>query len=205
MPKKIYLIRHGQTGYNKLKKFQGAINTRLTKEGIDQAKKLSQRLKGEPIETIISSDLSRAKRTAQELAKVIGKTIQYTPLLREQHLGILEGTPYDGTDTTYPGVWQGILQSWQDIKYQHYRGHQGETVAEMFKRIQTFIDQLESEHEKETVAVVTHGGITTRFLTLLNLNPYGNHIHFGNTSLTILNRVGDKYELELLADTSHLL
>lgn len=88
---KIYIVRHGETDYNKKKVFQGQIDSHLTEEGIKQANDLAERLKNCNISRIYCSTLSRAIDTAKIISKALNVDVIETPLLKEQSLGIWEG------------------------------------------------------------------------------------------------------------------
>ncbi|MEJ2267962.1 MAG: histidine phosphatase family protein [Nanoarchaeota archaeon] len=66
---KLIIVRHGETEENLKKIWQGHLQGKLTKKGIEQAKKLANRLKDEKLDVIFSSDLDRASDTAKEIAK----------------------------------------------------------------------------------------------------------------------------------------
>lgn len=88
---KIYLVRHGETDYNKNKVFQGQIDSHLTDEGIQQAKDLAKRLKDCKISKIYCSTLARARDTAKIISEVLKVDVVESPLLKEQSLGVWEG------------------------------------------------------------------------------------------------------------------
>ncbi|HLD02759.1 MAG TPA: histidine phosphatase family protein [Candidatus Nanoarchaeia archaeon] len=87
---KVYIVRHGETDYNKNKVFQGQIDSHLTEEGIRQAKDLAERLKDCKITKIYCSTLTRARDTAKIISDVLKADVVETPLLKEQSLGIWE-------------------------------------------------------------------------------------------------------------------
>ncbi len=66
---KLYIVRHGETDHNINKIIQGHLNTPLNSNGIIQAQKIANRLKDINFDIIYSSDLSRAKTTAEEINK----------------------------------------------------------------------------------------------------------------------------------------
>ena len=89
---KIIIIRHGETEENKKGIVQGQIPGHLSELGKEQAKKVAKRLSKEKINVIYSSDLDRAKNTAQEIAKFHKKTLfELKQELRERNWGNLQG------------------------------------------------------------------------------------------------------------------
>ena len=84
---RIYLIRHGETDGNKFKSIQGCIDNPLNAKGIEQAEKMANYFKDIPVDAIYCSSMSRACRTAEELAKVKGLEIHPMDELREITFG----------------------------------------------------------------------------------------------------------------------
>ena len=74
----VILVRHGETPYNKAKRYQGHLDIPLNEVGINQAKLLAKSLKDYPIDVFISSPLQRAYVTTETVAKAKGMTIAYT-------------------------------------------------------------------------------------------------------------------------------
>ncbi len=89
--KKIWLIRHGATDWNSQLRWQGHIDIPLNEEGRAQASRVAEDLKERPLTGILSSDLLRARQTADAIAAPHGLEVQTTDRLREVHVGDLEG------------------------------------------------------------------------------------------------------------------
>lgn len=90
----IYLVRHGETDWNREMKFQGWADIALNEAGRAQARALAARLKPIPIDAAFCSDLRRAQETAEILLPGRKTPLQPDPLLREMNFGPLEGKPY---------------------------------------------------------------------------------------------------------------
>lgn len=90
----LLLVRHGETALNAARVLQHA-DTPLSERGLMQAEALAWRLAVMKIGAILSSDLPRALRTAEAIARVTGAPIETTPLLRERNFGELRGQPHD--------------------------------------------------------------------------------------------------------------
>lgn len=92
----ILVARHGETDWNKNSKWQGLSDIPLNESGIAQARKLGEILKGEKIDAIISSDLKRAKKTAEIVAEMLEVgNVRTDARLRERFLGKFEGWETD--------------------------------------------------------------------------------------------------------------
>ncbi len=93
-----YFIRHGQTEHNVLGLIQGHSDSELTEEGRQQAHKLQAVFKKVKLAAIYSSDLKRAKKTAEIIAKPHKLKIIYTHALKERSYGSFEGKPRELLD-----------------------------------------------------------------------------------------------------------
>lgn len=143
---KLILVRHGETPENRRRILQGQTHGRLTAEGVSQANQLADSLAGTPIAACFTSDLRRAVDTARIIAtKHCGLTVVEDTRLRERHLGQLQGQPM-------PDNWNGT---------EPYEG--AEPMAELYKRVNSFLSYLRLHHAGETVLIVSHG-ITLKVL-----------------------------------------
>lgn len=91
---KLLLIRHGETPLN-LKRVLQPLDTPLSDIGHAQAVALARRLSRAGLAGIVSSDLPRARQTAEHLAQATGLPVVTTALLQERNFGDLRGLPYD--------------------------------------------------------------------------------------------------------------
>lgn len=83
----IFLVRHGETQWNAERRLQGQSNSPLTEQGQQQAKRVGERVAAYGITHIISSDLGRAKQTAEIIAEFTGCPVSTDPRLRELNMG----------------------------------------------------------------------------------------------------------------------
>lgn len=84
---KVYFVRHGQTTWNKRKKLQGQHDTKLTPRGVEQARLAGEGMKDIPFDCIISSPLSRARVTAEEIRRDRPLEIEFDDRLKEIDFG----------------------------------------------------------------------------------------------------------------------
>ena len=147
----LIVVRHGQSEGNVAQRFIGQGETALTTTGREQAKRTAQFLMGYPITKIYASDLSRAYDTAKPTAASHGLEIETDAALREIFAGEWEGRFYSELNEKFPesyGAWR------QDIG--HARPEGGESVAQLFARVNGEIDRILARHHGECVAVFTH-------------------------------------------------
>lgn len=147
----IYLVRHGQTEFNLARRYQGGLDSALTDEGADQARRvglLLQDLIGrEPGWEIVSSPQGRARRTAQIINATLGLPAAHDPRLREISLGEWDGLPIDEVVHKLPpgaGVWERQL---------HAPG--GETFEAISARIGDWLSELDGSGRR--IVAVSHG------------------------------------------------
>src|SRR3989344_4591222 len=144
----IWFVRHGETRWNIEDKIQGHTDSPLTELGLKQAQDLVAQLRGRDFKKVYTSDLPRAKTTAEIIAKALGLELQETPLLRERNFG-----PYEGTSKDNLKLLEEAEEGNADFD---------DTVIEsnesIIERLTTFIKKTAAEHPGESVLVVTHGG-----------------------------------------------
>lgn len=106
MPKKLFIVRHGLSAWNRKKRVSGQLNPPLADEGRMQARHLERVLRNEDLTAIYTSALDRAVETARPTAEFFGLEIQLRDALNEQHMGILQGRFRDERDPETQRLWQ---------------------------------------------------------------------------------------------------
>jgi len=154
----ILLIRHGETAWNAEKRLQGHLDIALNAEGERQAALLGAALAGEAIDFIVSSDLGRARQTAEAIARPRGATVAIDPALRERCYGGFEGLLYSEIAARFPlefAAWQA-----RDVDAELPPGkNQGETFRQFYERATSAIAHHAAMHPGRTIAIVAHGGV----------------------------------------------
>lgn len=187
----MYLIRHGETEWNSSRRIQGHSDTELNELGLRQAERVAQRLKGEQIHAIYSSDLMRARGTAAQIAKHKNLEISTQVQLRERCYGRLEGLTYEEIRATFTE--------------QDEAAHGIETFEAMQKRAVTALTQLASKHGNETFVVVSHGGLINCFLHYVTGGSQGTGItKIDNTGICVFRFADPRWEVLQVNDTNHL-
>jgi len=197
---RLYLVRHGQTAWNAEQRAQGHSDIPLDSTGMDQARQLGARFLGKRIDRVISSDLERARQTAAPIADVTGAIHEETPILRERGFGDWEGEFFKDIANWWPA-----LEAIQGVDRLHLRPPNGESFADVWKRLDPLVDDL--HHETGTTVVVSHGGTCGLLLARLvkgNLAT-SRAFRFGNTSVTKLERRFDStFTVQYYNDCAHL-
>lgn len=154
----IYLVRHGQTEYNKLRRIQGTQDHPLTEEGLEDAKKCAKALKDKEIHGLFSSPLKRAQSTAEIIGEEIGLKVRLDDRLKERFFGKIEGESYDSVALSY--------DFWDELDT-YYPDHGIESRSSMDERALSFFKDLEKEG-LESVVVVSHGAFIRSILRTLS-------------------------------------
>ncbi len=199
--KTLYLIRHGQTEYNKLKIVQGSgVDSSLNEVGIDQANKFHLAYKHIPFKKIFISTLIRTYETAKPF---IDMEIPYHKMkeLNEISWGIYEGKPSTKEMHT---AYEQLNAHWEEGNFEA-RMEQGESALEMKNRLLIAIDEIKKD-PSETVLVVSHGRAMRCLVCLLKREPITNmsKVKHNNTGLYRFNYSKDVFNLEKENDITHL-
>jgi broad specificity phosphatase PhoE len=147
----ILLARHGESDWNRSQRWQGFADRPLTDLGRRQAAELAARLKETELDTIYSSDLRRARETAEIVARSKGLEVHATPDLREVDVGSWSGLTRAEAEAQFPegyARWLGGGEGWKD----------GETYEQMSERVVAAVQRIAALHDDRRVLVVAHGG-----------------------------------------------
>jgi probable phosphoglycerate mutase len=148
----IHLVRHGETDWNVERRLQGWTDIPLNATGIRQARAAALALAGRPIGAVISSDLSRARETAELIAAEAGVAVVTDPALRERNYGVAEGQLNSALEVEFDG---GLGERWADPDFS-FEG--GETRREVYLRLGTFLTELLASPPPQETVLVSHGG-----------------------------------------------
>ena len=162
----LYVVRHGETDWNKARVFQGTTDIPLNDTGRTQADDLAKQFKDKKFDAIYCSPLVRARETCEIILnnnEHDGK-INFDKRIRERCFGDYEGTPVSEIDLPFG--------SWWSIKNEMHMKN-GESIAEMFKRVQSFLDDINKKHsgKNERILVVAHGGVARSIYFSFNPLP----------------------------------
>lgn len=152
----LYLLRHGETEWNRALRFQGQVDVPLNDVGHAQALRLAKRLADGGLNALICSDLQRARQTAQPLADVLGMESVPLPGLREQNFGQVDGMKVEDIQTQFPQEWaQWILFD------ANYALPGAESAEQFHQRVMEALSAVVTRYggADRRLAVVTHGGV----------------------------------------------
>lgn len=198
---KLLLIRHGQTDWNLLGKYQGQTDIALSGEGIRQVDLLAQNFPVDTLDIIYTSDLQRAFMTAERLAEKFSAPLYADKALRELNFGAWEGLTYQEIAERWPQEVKNLFGAPEKLQIP-----EGETFLMLQRRAMNKIHEIRAENEGKNVAVVAHGAISKAILTALLHIPlhYVWMLRQDNTAVNILRFDDEFVSVELLNGISHL-
>ncbi|MFJ8064045.1 histidine phosphatase family protein [Psychrobacillus sp. NPDC096426] len=186
------LIRHGITEWNELSRAQGISDIPLNHIGIKQAQALANRLSlARNWDIIVSSDLARAKETAQIISEKLELPIHiFDERIREINCGEIEGTTEDERIQKWGSNWREL-----DLGM--------EKMEDVSKRGSEFLEEAVIKYIHKRILVVSHGALIG--LTLQRLLPEKfPSTYIDNTSITILENIEKNWDCILYNCTNHL-
>ena len=151
---RLIVVRHGETAWNVDTRIQGHLDIPLNTTGLWQARQLGDALAVEAISAIYTSDLLRARKTAQAVADATGAALVDEPGLRERAFGSFQGRTFAEVETEHPEQARRWRQRDPD-----YAPDGGESLRVLRERVVDTIPRLAARHPGELVLLVTHGGV----------------------------------------------
>ncbi|GAB4111115.1 MAG: histidine phosphatase family protein [Roseiflexaceae bacterium] len=199
---RLIIVRHGESEWNRIGRYQGQADAPLSELGISQAEALGRRLERETFHAIYSSPLQRAARTAAAIARFHPEVpFHHEPALMEIHHGDWQGLYIDDILARYADG----LREWR----QHPTRSQfpnGESFSNILKRVLDFKERLLAEYADRTVLVSTHDVVVKIFVAdALGMNMDRiNRIWVTNASISVIEYGDDLPYLVSLSEACHL-
>lgn len=168
----LLIVRHGESEWNAAGRWQGWADPPLSSRGEEQARAAAVELGGVELDAIASSDLQRARRTAEILTEGLGLgAVHVDDGLRERNVGEFTGLTREEIEARWPGV----LAEWRSGRVQQAPGGEG---PEFLERVLAALDRLAQAFPGKRVLVVAHGGLIRTVHRHLGGEP-GPPLHLG--------------------------
>ena len=156
---RLYLIRHGEVEGAAVGKLLGRTDTPLSKRGLEQSHALADVLTEAQLSAVYSSDLQRARMTAEIIANRGNLKVQESSAWREIDMGEWEGRTLAALHEESPALVAQVFNDPASFEYP-----EGESFAAFTARVQSALDQLLITHKSGDVALVVHGGVCRALL-----------------------------------------
>jgi 2,3-bisphosphoglycerate-dependent phosphoglycerate mutase len=199
------LVRHGETPWNAERRIQGHTDIGLADSGLHQAERAGRWLAAAGArrpQVLYSSDLLRARLTAERLAEALGLPFGLLPEMRERRYGLFEGLTYDEAKARHPDDY-AVFES-RRPDYAFPQG--GESLVIFSARVVGCLETLAARHAGQTVALVTHGGVLDIVNRFVRGNPLDTprDFHIPNSGLNWVVADGEGWRIEAWGETRHL-
>jgi len=197
----VYLVRHGQTAWNKEEIFRGRTDVPLDETGLKQAELAGQYFKGIEIHAIYSSPLSRAWQTAQKIAQI--QTVKVEPLegILDMSFGDWEGHAHQEIRKMDNETYRQWVESPHLVKLPG-----GESLDDVRGRVMAALEEVLRKHSEKTIVLVSHRVVCKVMIcTILGLdNSHFWQIAQDTTAINLIQYKKGKYILSLMNETCHL-
>lgn len=199
--KTIYIVRHGETEFNRRKIIQGSgVDSVLNAKGRQQAKAFFEHYRHVPFEAVLTSRLQRTHQTVQPFIET-GLPWEQFAEINEMNWGIHEGK--EGTPAMIE-EYQMIRSEWGNGNYD-VRIPEGESAAELAARLRQFVAHLR-QREEQLLLVCSHGRAMSALMSILRqeeLKEMNKYVHH-NTGLWKTHFAEGIFQFEVENDTLHL-
>jgi len=199
---RICLVRHGETNWNVQQRIQGQIDIGLNDAGLAQAAAAARWLAGQPIAALYSSDLLRARQTAECIARSLELLPIWRPEFRERRYGLFEGLTYSESRAAYAADYLAFER--REPEFVIPCG--GESLLQLHERVTNGLRLLAVAHRGQTIAIVTHGGVLDIVNRLARDKPLNAPRDFliPNAAINWVSVRGNAWCLETWGQTEHL-
>ena len=204
---KLYLVRHGETLWNREHILQGQLDSPLTQKGTGGTEKIREALSGIEFTKVYTSHQIRSMVTADIILEG-RKDISYTvePYIAEMSYGHWQGKTMEEICESPESEAQYMNYFRHPEKFVPVEG--GERFEDVIKRAELFIDRLRKEHESDDVILAVSHGVFIKALFVmirkLNISEFWEKPFITNCSISIFDIKDDSIEILSEVETSHL-
>lgn len=170
----IFLLRHGEVVHAETRRFIGHLDVPLSKRGERQCLAQAETLRGVDLAAVFSSDLVRARRSAEIIAAPHGLTPIEIPALREMSMGRWDGLTAAEIEEREPAAFAEWMARVGEFPFP-----QGESVPDLLARAWPAFASLVGHYAGRAIAVVAHGGTNRALLCHALGLPLGRLLGFG--------------------------
>ena len=164
---KLYIVRHGETEWNVIKRFQGQLNTPLTEKGMEKLRETGKNLENVLFEEVYTSELERTVKSAEiilnENRGYKNKKMELKKLaeLNEVHFGVWQGLKYEEVFLKYPEEANNYFYNVKNYKAENV---EAENLKDALERFLRGINKILDNHKSGNILIVTHGTVFEMFI-----------------------------------------
>lgn len=170
---KLYIVRHGETEWNVIKRFQGQLNTPLTEKGMEKLRKTGKKLENVLFDEVYTSELGRTVASAKIILnenrgyKNKKRELKKLAELNEVYFGVWQGLTYEEVFLKYPEEGNNYFYNVKNYKAENVEAEKLEDALERFLK---GINKILDSHESGNILVVTHGTVFEMFMNYVANN-----------------------------------
>ena len=170
---KLYIVRHGETEWNVIKRFQGQLNTPLTEKGMEKLRETGKKLENVLFDEVYTSELGRTVASAEIILnenngyKNNKLELQKLAELNEVYFGVWQGLTYEEVFLKYPEEGNNYFYNVKNYKAENVEAEKLEDALERFLK---GINKILDSHESGNILVVTHGTVFEMFMNYVANN-----------------------------------
>lgn len=199
----IFIIRHGESVWNREQRVQGREDPGLSVAGRKQARAAAKRLKKEGIKTVYSSDLKRAAQTAKIIAGASRAKLVLMPELEEMILGAWQGMTIDEVKKRFPKSYAAWKKAPSKARIPGWEGVPNFT-ARVRRVFRSIIGKGGASHD---VCIVAHWGVIAAYFSLVmktDFDRFFKSVRIDNCSINKVSYKNGKAIIQCINDTLHL-
>ena len=181
-------------------RLQGMQNSNLTDNGLKQVKSTANILKNQKFDTLYTSDLERAVKTAEIINTFHHLKINMDASIRERNFGVMEGLTREQIQEKYPEIHTGYMK-----RKEKYQIPEGENLVTFFNRVKKGVNQIVQLHEGEKILMIAHGGVLDCIMRMIFDYPLASPRRFSifNASINRFSIENGEWFLEEWGNISH--
>ena len=170
---KLYIVRHGETEWNVIKRFQGQLNTPLTEKGIKKLKETGKKLENVLFDEVYTSELGRTVASAEIILnenrgyRNKKRELKKLAELNEVYFGVWQGLTYEEVLLKYPEEGNNYFY---DVKNYKAENVEAENLKDALERFLKGINKILNRHKSGNILVVTHGTVFEMFMNYVANN-----------------------------------
>ena len=199
---RLFLVRHGETAWNKEEVFRGRVDVELNEHGLEQGRLTAGALRRLELAAVYSSPLGRAHETARLIAEPHGLPVIGEPDLTDLDFGSWQGLSHQQVKEQYPDMYQAWLTTPQKLQFEN-----GESLDDVRSRALDVVSRLSVLHRNQNVVAVSHRAVNKVLLCAL-LGLDNSHFWSLRQDTCAINVIEEDdrhgYIIRSLNDTSHI-